>query len=234
MKPLICYKQFSPQHLELQWKPEIAPDTLFAIRQAKAIVERELGSTFHEARIGYHSLSLHFKEGISFQDVVPTIDKLLHNPPKEYHESRKRWRIPVWYNGKDLQQVAATHELSSKELIQLHSAPNYLLHFYGFMPGFMYLGGLAKTLHTPRKAKPDPKIEKGSVAIGGKQTGIYPLESPGGWHIIGKTPINLFDPAASPPLKPEPGDEINFFPIDQEEFDQLSLDAKSAIHYESI
>jgi len=103
--------------------------------------------------------------------------------------------IPVVYDGPDLDHVAEAHKLSSEEVCRLHSEPVYKVYFLGFAPGFPYLGDLDPRLHTSRRAVPRTRIPVGSVAIGGEHTGIYPVESPGGWNVIGHTPIVLFDPS---------------------------------------
>lgn len=134
------------------------------------------------------------------------------------------WEIPVCYDleyGKDLGSLAIEHRLRVNEVIQLHSSVTYRLHFFGFLPGFMYLNGLPVQLHTPRKSVPDRTVDAGSIAIGGTQTGIYPKESPGGWHIIGRSPISMFDPKKKPPVWAVPGDQIKFVPIDSEEMEKL-------------
>ena len=126
-----------------------------------------------------------------------------------------------------MDQLSKDKAISKENLIQIHSQSEYVLEFYGFLPGFMYLSGLHPDLISTRKSIPDRKVEAGSVAIGGKQTGIYPLESPGGWHVIGKTPIQIFDKDKNPPVNPHPGDFVRFYPISEEEFDELSASSKT-------
>jgi KipI family sensor histidine kinase inhibitor len=141
----------------------------------------------------------------------------------------KVWEIPVCYNqelGKDLNALSKSKSISFEEVINLHTIPIYRIHFFGFLPGFMYLNGLDPALHFPRKSVPDRKIEPGSVAIGGAQTGIYPNESPGGWHVIGKTPTILFDQNENPPVFAKPGEQIKFLSISLEEFYSISKDSK--------
>ena len=103
-------------------------------------------------------------------------------------------------------------------MIKLHSSKDYLIYMLGFLPGFSYLGGLDERLHTPRLANPRIKINAGSVGIGGSQTGIYPLDSPGGWQLIGLTPVKTYDPNREVPILFEAGDYIRFVPIDEAEF----------------
>lgn len=133
--------------------------------------------------------------------------------------------IPVCYGGKygpDLQEVARYNDLTIEEVIQIHTGSTYLVHMLGFVPGFPYLGGMDTRISMPRKAIPRASIEAGSVGIAGEQTGIYPLSTPGGWRIIGRTPLKLFHPEAKIPTLIQAGDEIKFIPITAEQFDSIS------------
>jgi inhibitor of KinA len=133
--------------------------------------------------------------------------------------------IPVCYEAPfapDLPAFALGAGLSIEEVIQVHSAGTYFVHMLGFSPGFMYLGGLPPKLHCPRKATPATRVPAGSVAIGGEQTGIYPQSTPGGWHIIGRTPLMLFNATRQPPNLVNALDSVRFMPITAEQFEQLS------------
>ena len=121
--------------------------------------------------------------------------------------------IPVRYDGADLHEVAKLHDLDVEEVVRLHSEPEYVVYFLGFSPGFPYLGGMSPRLATPRLATPRTCVPAGSVAIGGAQTGIYPLESPGGWRIVGRTETRLFRPEAVPPVLLQMGDRVRFVPV---------------------
>jgi inhibitor of KinA len=133
--------------------------------------------------------------------------------------------IPVCYASEfafDLDDVARRTDLEPNEVIALHSSTEYRVHCVGFTPGFPFLGGLPPKLAAPRRETPRTEIPAGSVGIGGKQTGIYPVKSPGGWNIIGRTPLRLFDPQRNPPVLVRAGDGVRFRPISREEFDQLA------------
>ena len=133
--------------------------------------------------------------------------------------------IPVSYDPEfavDLDRVAQTAELSPGEVIDLHSTAEYRVACIGFVPGFPFLAGLPKKLATPRRDVPRKEIPPGSVGIGGAQTGIYPLRSPGGWNLIGRTPLRLFDPERSPPLLLRAGQRVRFRKITRDEFESLS------------
>lgn len=132
--------------------------------------------------------------------------------------------IPTIYGGEfgeDLDFVAEHNGISKEEVISIHSSVDYLIYMLGFTPGFPYLGGMSEKIETPRLKTPRTKIPAGSVGIAGKQTGIYPIESPGGWQLIGRTPIKLYDPKSQTPIILQAGDYIRFKPIDKGEYDSI-------------
>ncbi|MFB5746289.1 5-oxoprolinase subunit PxpB [Cedecea sp. S5-13] len=127
----------------------------------------------------------------------------------------RRIEIPVVYGGEagpDLDAVARQNDLTPAQVVALHSSAEYIVYFLGFQPGFAYLGGLPDILATPRRAEPRLEVAAGSVGIGGSQTGIYPLATPGGWQIIGRTPLSLFNPDNASPTLLLPGDSVRFVP----------------------
>jgi KipI family sensor histidine kinase inhibitor len=157
---------------------------------------------------------------IEFSDFVSdgVIDRILigyinYNVSSKETFSTERWEIKVRYSGEDLEEVAKRKSLSVQELIRIHSSAEYTVGMIGFTPGFPYLIGLPQELHTPRRAVPRKLVKKGAVAIGGVQAGIYPQDSPGGWHILGYTEFPLFDMGNHPPTPFKVGDKIKFIPI---------------------
>ena len=133
---------------------------------------------------------------------------------KAGEEKKKVYEIPVCYGGEygpDLENIAEHAGLSVEEVIKIHSSRDYLIYMLGFLPGFCYLGGLDERIHTPRLANPRIKISAGSVGIGGSQTGIYPLDSPGGWQLMGMTPVKTYDPEREVPILVEAGDYIRLY-----------------------
>jgi len=132
-------------------------------------------------------------------------------PPME--EPGRLHRIPVVYDGPDLQAVASALGLSQQKVVEIHSRPIYRAFLIGFVPGWAYLGPLPDELVLPRRPDPRRQVPAGSVAIAGHQTGIYPLNSPGGWHLIGRTSVRLFLPDSDPPSLFRAGDRVKFFPI---------------------
>lgn len=129
--------------------------------------------------------------------------------------------IPVCYGGEfgpDLAKVAARNQLTPSEVIEIHTDAEYLVYMIGFAPGFPYLGGLSERIATPRRDTPRPVIPAGSVGIAGQQTGVYPLETPGGWQLIGRTPLRLFRPEQDPPTLLQAGDLVRFREITAEQY----------------
>jgi KipI family sensor histidine kinase inhibitor len=135
-----------------------------------------------------------------------------------------RFTLPVCYGGDlgpDIADVAANHSLTAKEVVERHTARDYPIFCLGFSPGFPFLGDIDPLLVTPRLETPRARVPAGSVAIGGGQTGVYPTSTPGGWRLIGRTPLILFDVRRNPPVPYRPGDVIRFRPIDREEYERL-------------
>jgi KipI family sensor histidine kinase inhibitor len=165
----------------------------------------------------YRSLMVHYDPlALSHQAVEQVILAASDRLPEEIQEAVRTVEIPVLYGGgagPDLDEVAALAGLSAQEVIDLHASVHYLVFMLGFMPGFAYLGGLPPRIATPRLSTPRTLVPAGSVGIAGAQTGIYPTESPGGWRLIGRTPVRLFDPRQSPPTLLEAGDRVRFVPV---------------------
>lgn len=134
-------------------------------------------------------------------------------------------RIPVCYEGlfsPDMEYVVAEGKLSRERVIALHTGRNYQVYMIGFLPGFPYLGKVDPKLMFPRKATPRSRVEAGSIGVAGVQTGIYPVASPGGWQIIGRTPFRMFDTGSDPPVLLEPGDRVQFYSITADQFWQMN------------
>ncbi len=161
---------------------------------------------------------------IGYEEIKGRMQNLLKIDVQAGNERRKIFEIPVCYGGEfgpDIANIAEHAGLTEEEVISLHSSRDYLIYMLGFLPGFCYLGGLDERIFTPRLANPRIKIDAGSVGIGGSQTGIYPLDSPGGWQLMGKTPVKTYDPEREIPILVEAGDYIRFVPIDKEEFNRI-------------
>ena len=183
----------------------------------------------------YRSLLIQYDPGvISYKSLEGKLKKLLARldsveiPPSEVLE------VPVLYGGEemgpDLKFVAEKDKMSEEEVIKLHSEPEYLIYMLGFTPGFTYLGGLNDAIETPRLKTPRVKIPAGSVGIAGKQTGVYPIDSPGGWQLIGRTPLKMYDADREKPILPEAGQYIKFVPIDRAEFDRIAAEVEKGTY----
>jgi inhibitor of KinA len=191
-----------------------------------------------ELALAYTSVSVFF-DPVTVAKTAETPDKLFDwfatriravaggpDPGRTARSSSRSLEIPVCYDSEfapDLDHVAEHAKISRIEVVDLHSAGEYRAACIGFVPGFPFLSGLARKLATPRRDVPRKEIPPGSVGIGGAQTGIYPLRSPGGWNLIGRTPLKLFDPTKDPPALLRAGDRVRFRAITREEF-QASID----------
>ena len=174
----------------------------------------------------YRSLMVHYDPGVILYDaLVKKMKGLLGQldsieiPPSEVLE------IPVLYGGEegpDLAFVAEHNGKTPEEVIKIHTSTEYLIYMLGFTPGFTYLGGMSDEIATPRLKTPRVKIPAGSVGIAGSQTGVYPIDSPGGWQLIGRTPVKMYDPNRETPILPEAGQYIKFYAIDKAEYDRIA------------
>lgn len=176
---------------------------------------------------GFTSLTVHY-DPVQLPPPAPgwvdSLAQLLDNPDESGGDDGRLVEIPVCYGGDpgpDLESLASLHGLTADDVVALHAAGDYRVHLIGFVPGFPYLGGLDAKLATPRRESPRTIVPAGSVGIGGAQTGIYPVESPGGWHLIGRTPLRLFDAHREPPALLRAGDRVRFVPVDADVFRRL-------------
>jgi len=170
----------------------------------------------------YRSLLVYYDPGVwDFESLKSILLKIEEHLQEVAIPNPETLEIPVVYGGEygpDIDYVAEHNNLSVEEVIEIHHSAAYLIYMLGFVPGFPYLGGMSQQIATPRLENPRTQIPAGSVGIAGSQTGIYPLESPGGWRLIGRTPLKLFDPAKDDPFLPKPGHYLKFYPISEQEF----------------
>ena len=203
----------------------------FAARLARQpfVGMRELVPAFTTLTVYYDPwlASEHGRYAEPYERVAAQLQELVADTPAAAAaEAADVVEIPVCYGGAfgpDLAFVAQHAELSSDEVIALHTVPNYLVHMIGFAPGFPYLGGLDARLATPRRPQPRPLVPAGAVGIAGPQTGIYSLPTPGGWQLIGRTPLALFNPTWATPSRLRAGQRLRFVAISEGEFAHLQL-----------
>ena len=161
----------------------------------------------------YGSLLCHYDPAVTRADRLQEVIRELEGRPSTSFPLAPIVDVPTLYDGPDLADVAMATNHAPAEVIELHADREYLVYCVGFAPGFTYCGELPAELAVPRKATPRRSVAAGSVAIAGRQTGIYAVESPGGWNLIGRTDLRLFDPAADPPARFKPGDRLRFVPV---------------------
>lgn len=192
----------------------------FSIKAANITGIEELIPTYRSLSIEYNPLL------IGFNELVNKLAALEKNLDEIDLPKSKVIVVPVCYGGDfgpDIDFVAGHNGMSVNEVIQIHTSVDYLIFMLGFTPGFPYLGGMSEKIETPRLQTPRTKIPAGSVGIAGKQTGVYPIESPGGWQLIGRTPLKLYDPNREPPIFLQAGDYIRFVPVTKDAFEEIQL-----------
>ena len=169
----------------------------------------------------YNSILIRLEDGVSLWRMIAKLKQLFNEDHNITIQEKKTIKIPVCYEGEfapDIDRVSSHTRMSVEEIIHKHTKGKYLIYFLGFSPGFPYIGGMDLKLETPRLSSPRISVPAGSVAIGAKQTGIYPIQSPGGWNIIGRTPLKLFDwNKLTNPVLPM-SCKIEFYPITEKEY----------------
>ena len=217
--------------LSAEFGNEISETINAQIRAFTIALEKSDISGIVELVPTYRSCMIHYDPGaISYAALVKRLEALIGGldaieiPPSDVLE------VPVLYGGEemgpDLAFVAEHAGLSEREVIDLHTSTEYLIYMLGFTPGFTYLGGMSAKLETPRLKQPRVKIPAGSVGIAGKQTGVYPIDSPGGWQLIGRTPVKMYDPNRETPILPKAGQYIKFRAIERTEYDEIAAAAE--------
>lgn len=199
-------------------EPEEKQDSLAKIHTLTEGIQKLYPDIISDFVPAYDSMGILLEDSASeLSEVLEKIEK----PEAEDYLKITKHEIPVCYDlGLDWEEVERRTELPKVEIIDIHSGTEYTIAMLGFLPGFVFLEGLDERLHVPRKENPRTKIPAGSVAIGGYQTGLYSLESPGGWQIIGRTPQSFFDVQNNPPTTLRAGDKVRFIPISQQKFEE--------------
>ena len=224
------YKPYGDSAILIDWHAEISISISNDILEFYKKIKDLKDTNIVEVIIGYSSLTIVFKKRITdYFKEVKSLKEVYNLKDISFKRTPFIWQIPVCYDvefGKDLQEMSNITKLEISEIITLHSEKLYRVYFIGFLPGFCYLGGLNERLFLERKPNPRLHVAKGSVAIGGKQTGIYPAESAGGWNIIGKTPVDFFNVCLEHPCFVKAGDFIKFITVGKEEFFQIEKEVK--------
>ena len=232
----IKFFQIGENAISLEFGGEINEATLERISSLNQCIKQNPFAALLSTIPAYATLTLYFNvvglmsdvsmKGVTTLDKISAYIKSLNVDTNNDQQTQDHIiQIPVCYDatfGLDLEELTSFYQLTKKEIIEMHSSAVYTVFMIGFVPGFPYLGGLSEKLFTPRRQNPRPVIPAGSVGIAGKQTGIYPLETPGGWQIIGRTPLTLFDANRQQPSLLKAGDKIKFDPISLNEFEDLA------------
>lgn len=233
--PPISIKPYGRHAILIEWPKEVSEAILESILDFEDFLVRDcLKEKEWETISAYNSLLLiHPSLEVDHQNFSKKIKDWYKESSGRINREKILWKLPVCYDtsfGIDLEDVAKRLDKSVDAIIKLHTENTYTVYGIGFVPGFMYLGGVPSELEIPRKATPRLKVQKGSVGIAAKQTGIYPQESPGGWNIIGNCPVPLFDRNKKDPCFVNVGDRIQFQPITTGEYDLHKLEAEVGIY----
>ncbi|MBZ9630531.1 5-oxoprolinase subunit PxpB [Salegentibacter sp. LM13S] len=219
-------KPMGERGILIEFEPEISERLLEKLLFYKNKLEELYTEVNVEIINTYNSLLISYMFSIeNLYDEVSAVKELLSEAKIGKINNRQIFRLPVCYDeefGWDLELIAEEKNLSKEEIIKLHTRPFYTVYFTGFLPGFLYLGGLDEKLQISRKNQPRMKIEKGAVGIGENQTGIYPKSSPGGWQILGNCPVQLFNKNNDPPCEISAGDKVKFYSVSKAELKEIS------------
>lgn len=226
--------KLSPKTILVQWEAVISAEIQQEIQYTERLLQHHFSEEILETTPTYTELAIYLKQEISTAIVEEKLAEILQQKDAtEIKISARVVTIPVCYEtdyAPDITEVSTYHKISEEELILLHTQPVYQVSFIGFLPGFPYLTGLSEKLYTPRKQTPRQHILKGSVGIGGKQTGVYPSNSPGGWNIIGCSPLPFFSVEKEQPSLLLAGDRLQFQSISKDEFKLISLEVASGVY----
>ncbi len=193
----------------------ISWDVGVRVRSAARLVREMRLESVTDVVPAYATLAVYFDSSRdSFESLAASVANVVNAIEGHIDDDSALIEIPVRYNGPDLVEVAERTGLTVEEVIQRHSSRTYRAYMSGFVPGFAYLGDLDQSLILPRRTVPRVRVPAGSVAIAGEQTAVYPLETPGGWHLIGTTSVTMFDAKRDPPVLVRAGDTVRFVKID--------------------
>ena len=232
-KPKLSFFLYNKSSILVEWPKIISKNILEDIIKFSNKLSKL--KSINSRISGYNSLLIKYNSSIkSFEEEIFNLESLYKNKISNLPTNTKNWRIPVCYKKKyapDISYVSKKLNLSLKEIIRIHSYKKYKLYFIGFLPGFLYLGKVDNKLKLPRKINPSTNYEAGSIGIAENQTGIYPNVSPGGWCIIGNSPILFFDPSSKEPCFAKSGDTIKFYSINENEYNLIKQKSKNNLNY---
>ena len=215
----------------LEWQEGCSVALLDSLIHFRQVLEQEIPG-IEESQVVYRTISLHFKQKVGESEWKKIEQATAAFKPVE-QQKKRLWKIPVCYTeefGPDLVQSALDLGLTTEKLIELHCQNTYPVYGIGFLPGFLYLGDVPKSLQLGRKKEPRLSVAAGTVGLAGMQTGIYPQISPGGWKLLGRTPIKFFNPGVDPPCVIEVGDLVKFYPIDPPSFALFEIQVQEGIY----
>jgi inhibitor of KinA len=221
---LIRYFIFNENSILISYDHQIDSELVYSISNNKINIEKHIKGCIIEIVQSINSLLIIFdKNKVTANELISELKKI-ENTENDYLRSNKIWQIPVCYDIKyavDLESLANDKQLSPSEIIDIHKSKVYDVLSMGFLPGFMYLGFTHEHLYCERKHSPSLHIKKGSIGVALNQTCIYPQDSPGGWHIIGISPIVFFDLGSKTPCFAKPGDKIKFIEISNKQYQKM-------------
>ncbi|WP_394697921.1 5-oxoprolinase subunit PxpB [uncultured Ilyobacter sp.] len=228
------YLNSGDRALVIEFGNKISEEINSKVRAMTIAIEREGIEGIIEITPTYRSLTVHYDPmKLSFTYLLESFKSLEKDLEKIDIPLPEIIEIPTFYGGEtgsDISNVAEHNSISVQEVIDIHSSREYPVYMLGFTAGFPYLGGMDEKISTPRLGTPRTKIKKGSVGIAGNQTGIYPIESPGGWQIIGRTPVNLYDAHREPPILLDAGNYIKFVPVSWDEYNKIKNSVEKNIY----
>ena len=231
----LSIRPFGVHAILVEWPNEVQEAILNDILQFTSYLESNcLNVNKWEIVPSYNSVTLILREEpIDFNKLKERLGQWYLQRDKAQERQRYLWRLPVCYDldfGIDLIEVSEKLQMSVAEVVQAHTEHVFTVYGIGFLPGFMYLGGLPQQLEVSRKTTPRLKVEKGAVGLAGKQTGIYPQESPGGWNIIGNCPVPMFNSKSNDPCFVNVGDKVQFYEIAHAEHDLHKIEGEVGIY----
>lgn len=227
-------KAYGDTGLRVEFGQDISPEVNHTIRSFGVLLENHPIDGVNEWISTYTALTLTYDPYvISYRDLCCEVEKIAEKMTDAELPPARVIHVPTCYGGEkgpDLSSVAEYNGLNTDEVIESHSGSEYLIYMMGFTPGFPYLGGMPESIATPRLSTPRSEVPAGSVGIAGSQTGVYSISTPGGWQLIGRTPLILYDPYKDPPILLRAGDYVTFDPVSEKEYEKIAAKVKDGTY----